>query len=153
LAFDGHQKIKIYEAPEAKAKRLAEERGEVLSIATEARFKPERGISFATFVAYRLRELHRFAEKYRDPRAERRNKTLGPRGGNPEGSLNLAIGLGRSERPIQSRTSRSKSSALSTALGERRSFVNRRAERTVSGYAAAQEGRRVFNTCRKLANE
>jgi hypothetical protein len=33
-----------------------------LSIAAEARFKP--GISFATFVSYRLRELHRFAESY-----------------------------------------------------------------------------------------
>jgi hypothetical protein len=27
-AYDGHQQVKIYEAPEAKAKRLAEERGE-----------------------------------------------------------------------------------------------------------------------------
>ena len=35
-----------------------------LSVAAEARFKPALGISFATFVAYRLRELHRFAEKY-----------------------------------------------------------------------------------------
>ena len=34
-----------------------------LSVAAEARFKPARGISFATFVAYRLRELQRFAER------------------------------------------------------------------------------------------
>jgi DNA-directed RNA polymerase specialized sigma subunit len=35
-----------------------------LSLAAEARFDPKRGKSFATFVAYRLRELHRFAESY-----------------------------------------------------------------------------------------
>ena len=35
-----------------------------LSIAAEARFEPTRGISFRTFVAYRLKELHRFAERY-----------------------------------------------------------------------------------------
>jgi hypothetical protein len=35
-----------------------------LSLAAEARFKPALGISFATFVAYRLRELQRFAERY-----------------------------------------------------------------------------------------
>ena len=35
-----------------------------LSVAAEAKFKPALGISFATFVAYRLRELQRFAERY-----------------------------------------------------------------------------------------
>ena len=35
-----------------------------LSLAAEARFKPKLGNSFSTFVAYRLKELHRFAQSY-----------------------------------------------------------------------------------------
>jgi hypothetical protein len=35
-----------------------------LAARAEQLFRPERGISFATFVTYRLKELHRFAEKY-----------------------------------------------------------------------------------------
>ena len=35
-----------------------------LSVLAEARFDPALGNSFATYVAYRLKELHRFAERY-----------------------------------------------------------------------------------------
>ena len=52
-----------------------------LSVAAEARFKPALGISFATFVAYRLRELQRFAERYDGSQRFRAMRT--PRSGQP----------------------------------------------------------------------
>ena len=61
-----------------------------LSVLAEARFDPTLGNSFATFVAYRLKELYRFAEQYdgsqkfrvvEDPAVRRR---ADERGGDPE---------------------------------------------------------------------